>query len=168
MDTTITDAEYHLSFGLHSGIPLCCSAHFALDGGRGGPCPKCLEKGHTLSGWNLHTCGDNPACQPYLDRVDLNHLKILQRWLDGSGVRVGPPKVNNQDDNTWGSSTTRPLSDACRELLKENGFLMVHICWPEECPYVYIFQRNDAKPGKCDFCKKKYSLKFPTTGKQAL
>lgn len=166
----VTDADYHLTFGLHSGIPLCCSIHFSDGGGKGGPCEKCAAEGKTHSDviGNLHYCDERtPACQPYLDRVDINMLSNLQSWLDG-GIKLIQEGIEDDGNRlTWGMSTIRVLSDEMRDLLKDNTFRMVHICWPGKTyHYIYVFQRGAAEPAKCDFCNAKFSLKFPTAGKQ--
>jgi len=165
---TVTDEEYHLTFGLHSGIPLCCALYFSIgeDTGKGGPCPKCLEKGITkkdiFSG--MHWCHENsPACQPYLDLIELRiiyHYKHLRHDLKAVNIVKG-----DMDDHTWGCSLTRPLGGTLRDLLKSDGFRMVHICWPETSTYWYIYQQKGGKKGKCGICNTKFSRQLPTAGK---
>lgn len=163
---TVTDAEYHLTFGLHSGIPLCCALHFS-EGGKGGPCPKCIEAGTTREElWaNLHQCdGNNPNCTPYLQRVQFNILSAFRRKV------LHPPKKlvkgfeSGRPEKTWGCCTQLPLIEELREALKEEGFRMVHLCWPEPSTYWYIWQQVGGKKGRCGICNTKFSLQFPTSG----
>jgi hypothetical protein len=153
----VTDAEYHLSFGLHSGIPLCCAIEFADSGNKGGPCPPCLEKGITKESLfaKYHHCDENtPACQPYLDIVEGKALEAYKEYRENHAGKLD-----------YGTHSYRPLKDKLRELLKQDGFRMVHLCWPE-VGYWYIFQQQGGKKGTCGICNKKFSLAFPTTGKQ--
>lgn len=162
---TVTDEEYHLTFGLHSGIPLCCALHFSEHGG-GGPCPKCLEKGLTKKDMfdRMHWCHENsPPCQPYIDLIE---LRMLYHYKQGRDRREAINLVKGDlDDFTWGCSLTRPLGSEMRDLLKDDGFRMVHICWPEPSTYWYIYQQAGGKKGRCGICNKKFSLQFPTSGK---
>ena len=162
---TVTDAEYHLTFGLHSGIPLCCAIEFS-DGGKGGPCPTCKEKGVISKEMfsKLHTCHENnPACVPYLHLIELRTLSVFRNHRDLKPVNL---VKGEQDDFTTGCNLYMPMGAEFRDALKDAGFRMVHICWPEPSVYWYIFQQVGGKKGVCGICNTKFSLKFPTTGKQ--
>jgi hypothetical protein len=164
--TSVTDEEYHLTFGLHSGIPLCCAIRFA-DGEGGGPCPKCVESGLTREEWfaNQHQCDENtPACQPYIDLVELRTLEHYKHHRSQKPTNLVKGEL---DDYTWGCSFARPLGEQLRNLLQQDGYRMVHICWPEPKVYWYIYQQVGGKKAICGICNTKFSLAFPTTGKQA-
>lgn len=144
----VTDEEYHIAFGLHSGIPLCCVLAFTFDGRIGGPCPACIEKGVTKKKMfsKYHHCDENtPACQPYLDIIDDRGLAAYKVYREKYPERLD-----------YGTDSTRPLDDRLRELLKQDGFRMVHLCWPEPS-YWYIFQQPGGKKGKCGICNKKFA-----------
>lgn len=161
---TVTDEEYHLTFGLHSGIPLCCAIAFS-ESSKGGPCPRCLEKGVTKKDIfsRMHWCNENDApCQIYLDLVDLRTIEHYKHHRLQRSVNLVKGVL---DDFTWGCSSTRPLGGEIRDLLREDGFRMVHICWPEFSTYWYIWQQYGGKKGKCGICNTKFSLALPTTGK---
>jgi hypothetical protein len=117
----------------------------------------------------MHKCDENtPACQPYLDRVELNVIAGYKRWREGLERITNHTKDAELNDcrDTWGTSFERPLGDKLRGLLKEDRFRMVHICWPEPGVYWYIYQRGEAKKAKCGICNTKFSLAFPTAGRQ--
>lgn len=165
----MTREDYHITFGLHSGYPLCCVMAFvdANHSSHGGPCQRCRDKG--IENWPLHVCRPGgPGCDAYLDLVEENSVEILQNFLEGT-LRVVDEDVNASTFVTQGS---RILSDTRREMLKEAGYLMTHICWSTVMRvdhYKYIFQHfTDKEVGKCARCKRKYSLNFPTTGSKFL
>lgn len=172
---TVTDEEYHLTFGLHSGIPLCCALHFSEHGGAG-PCPKCISAGITKKDIfsRMHWCNEDSApCQPYLDIIELRiihayknrvHMKAYNLVKGENAEKVRPG--SRLDDFTWGCSFTRPLGDELRDLLHDDGFRMVHICWPEPSTYWYIWQQVGGKKGRCGICNSKFSLKLPSAGKK--
>lgn len=158
------DEEFHLAFGLHSGIPLCCAYHFAYDGGKGGPCPSCEENGVTKEELfsQYHWCsGNNPQCVPYLERLEENAIAAYKE-----GYRKDPQRpVGDDAYGIWLQLPMGPL----RDILKDDGWLMAHLCWPGPSEYWYIFLKHGSKEkGKCGVCGKKFSLKFPTTGKSVL
>jgi hypothetical protein len=161
----ITDEEYHVSFGLHSGFPLCCVWEFA-EGGKGGPCKLCRDNGiEELP--DPHLCDPaNLACLPYLDRVEQNSIAILRQWLD-DGLIVWDEGERVQC-HSFITATRTTLDDTRRDMLKDAGYRMVHLCYFEVegvQHYKYIFQHPDhGKPDKCKKCKSKYSLSFPTVG----
>lgn len=155
---TVTDAEYHLTFGLHSGIPLCCAHHFAYVERRGGPCPVCSEKGITKAEVfaKYHHCEENePSCQPYLDHIDGMALDSYREYIG-----------KNPEALEYGTHSHRVLDQRLRDALRADGFRMTHICWPEY-GYWYIFQRDGSPKAQCGICSKKFSLKFPTAGTQS-
>jgi hypothetical protein len=162
---TVTDEDYHITFGLHSGIPLCCVLAFA-EHGKGGPCPKCISAGVTKKELFsiMHWCDEStPACQPYLDIIELRIIHAYkERNCQGKAINLVKGEV---DDYTWGCSFTRPMGDELRDLLRDDGFRMVHLCWPEPSTYWYIYQQVGGKKGKCGICNTKFSLAFPTAGK---
>ena len=145
-----------------------CGLHLAGEG-KGRRCPKRIEDGSRREElWaNLHECdGNNPNCEPYLQRVQFNILSAFRRKV------LHPPKklVQGFDEckrpeKTWGCCTQLPLMDELREALKEEGFRMVHICWPEPSTYWYIYQQKGGKKGKCGICNSKFSLQLPSPGK---
>lgn len=160
----VTDAEYHLTFGLHSGIPLCCAIEFA-DGGKGGPCPTCKENGVISKEMfsKLHQCHENnPACLPYLHIIESKALDHFLNYRDRHPVNL---VRGEQDDFTWGTNLFTPMGDELRNALKDASFRMVHICWPEHSVYWYIFQQEGGNNGVCGICNVKFSLKLRTTGK---
>lgn len=162
--TDITDEEYHVTFGLHSGFPLCCVWEFA-EGGKGGPCKLCLDNGiEELP--EPHFCDPaTPACQPYLDRVEQNGVATLRDWLDRKLIVLDDGE--RIECHTFMTSGRNILDDERRQMLKAAGLRMVHLCYfsfRDIQHYKYIFQKPDAPSGKCKGCKKKYSLDFPTVG----
>jgi hypothetical protein len=164
--TSVTDEEYHLTFGLHSGIPLCCAIEFS-DGGKGGPCPPCKEKGVVSKEMfaKLHTCHENnPACVPYLQLIELRAFSWFTNHRDKKPVNL---VKGEQDDFTWGTNLFMPMGGEFRDALKDARYRLVHICWPEPSVYWYIFQQAGGKKGVCGICNTKFSLSFPTTGKQS-
>ena len=163
----VTDAEYHIAFGLHSGVPLCCAIAFA-DGGKGGPCPPCKEKGVVSKEMfsNMHSCSENnPACVPYLELLE---RKVFNWFVEYRTEKPTNLVEGEQDDFTWGASLHMPMSWYFRDALKEYGYRMVHMCWPEPSVYWYIFQQEGGKKGECGICSTKFSLGFPTAGKAHL
>ncbi|KKN46603.1 hypothetical protein LCGC14_0671080 [marine sediment metagenome] len=161
----VTDAEYHLAFGLHSGVPLCCAIEFS-DGGKGGPCPPCKEKGVVSKEMfsKMHSCHENnPACVPYLE--------LLERRIFNWFVEYRTDKPTNlvegeQDDFTWGASLYKPMGGYFRDALRKYSYRLVHLCWPEPSVYWYVFQQEGGKKGACGICSSKFSLGFPTAGEQ--
>jgi hypothetical protein len=153
----VSDADFHLTYGLHSGIPLCCALTF-VETRKGGPCPDCIDKGITKEAMfsKYHHCDENtPACSPYLDYIEDRALESYKEYRE-----------NHPECFEYGTHSYRPLDSRLRDLLKEDGFRMVHICWPDPVAYWYIFQKVGGEKGKCGICNVKFSLKFPTTGKQ--
>jgi hypothetical protein len=168
--TAVTDKDYHLTFGLHSGIPLCCAIEFSDGSGKGGPCPPCQEKGITPRDVfdNMHQCNEsNPACLPYIELIE---RRIYNWFIDYLDYRTDETPTNlvkgEQDNFTWGASLHTPMSGYFRDALKDAGYRMVHLCWPEPSCYWYIYQQIGGKKGKCGICNSKFSLAFPTAGKQ--
>ena len=98
----------------------------------------------------------------------MNIIAGYKRWREGLERVTNHTKDAALNDcrDTWGTSFERPLGDELRDILREDGFRMVHICWPDPSVYWYIYQRNDAKKAKCGICNAKFSLKLPTAGKQ--
>ena len=103
-----------------------------------------------------HWCDENtPACQPYLDLIE---LRIIHWYKDRVFMMKPGNLVKGElDDYTWGCSFTRPLGDELRDLLKADGFRMVHLCWPEPSCYWYIYQQPGGKKGKCGICNSKFA-----------
>ena len=162
---TVTDEDYHLTFGLHSGIPLCCAIEFST-GGKGGPCPPCQDNGITREELfaSLHKCHENnPSCAHYLELIE---LRTLQRFQNFSTEKPTNLVEGEQDDYTWGESLFTPMGDDFRYALKDAGYRMVHLCWPGPSTYWYIFQQPGGKTGVCGACSVEFSLAYPSTGKK--
>ncbi len=98
--------EFHITYGLHSGYPICCVFQL-VEEGEHGECPKCKEKGMS---YDLHRCSvDIPACAPYLELIADAAVKNVHRFAD-----------EDNNDIAFGHSTE--LSGKVLSALEERGY----------------------------------------------
>ncbi len=150
---SVSDSDYHLTFGLHSGIPLCCAILFS-EGGRPGPCPKCREGG--VDRLSLHTCNVHDSCQPYLDLVELRTIAIFHHWLSGS-LRISTWEGDSLQSDSFGWDLARPVGKEFEGILEKEGFRVTHTCLPEPHTYWYIAQKGSPE-GVCAFCDEDFTV----------
>jgi hypothetical protein len=98
--------EYHITYGLHSGYPLCCVFRY-VEEGKGGECPKCVEAGLYHE---LHRCSvDYPQCADYLELIDQSGAKGVHRFADA-------------DENDIAFGHTTDMGPKTLSALEERGY----------------------------------------------
>jgi len=101
--------EFHITFGLHSGLPLCCVYEWVYGNSNGNECKPCRDKGLSYA---LHICGDHPACQPYLELVTQGTVDTIHKKADAGEIEIG---LCNQ----------RPLNKEMTTALWQRGYHLI-------------------------------------------
>jgi hypothetical protein len=98
--------DYHITYGLHSGYPICCVFRY-VEEGEAGECPKCVEAGLYHE---LHRCSvDYPQCSDYLDLIDQRAAKSVHRFAD-------------EDNNDIAFGHTTDMGPKILAALEERGY----------------------------------------------
>ena len=122
--------DWHITYGLHSGFPLCCAMHYA-DTEESGPCPKCRSEGKT---YELHICyrDRSPSCCTYLDMMVERTVSDIHEY-----AAHGAPEIL--------LSVREPLCDKVLDALEKRGYVPKGD--PQGDVYGFIRQSHDGCAG---------------------